>query len=80
VPGWVLALKVAGMGWYVALCIVLGVLGGFWLDKKVDASPLFMLLGVVLGVVVAFYGVYKMVVPVLETSDVKRHKNKEGTR
>ena len=79
-PGWVLALKVAGMGWYVAFCIVLGVLGGFWLDKKVDASPLFMLLGVVLGVVVAFYGVYKMLVPVLETSDVNRHKNKEGTR
>ncbi len=55
-PGWLLALRVTGLGWYIAFCIVLGIVGGLWLDKKADTSPLFMLLGTLLGVVVAFYG------------------------
>ncbi len=68
-PGWLLALRVTGLGWYIALCIVLGIVGGLWLDKKADTSPLFMLLGTLLGVVVAFYGTYKMVVPLLQYTE-----------
>ena len=64
-----MALRVAGLGWYVALCIVFGVVGGLWLDSKVDTSPIFMLLGTILGVVVAFFGIYKMVVPLLHITD-----------
>ncbi len=64
-----MALRVAGLGWYVALCIVFGVVGGLWLDSKVDTSPLFMLLGTILGVVVAFFGIYKMVLPLLNITD-----------
>ena len=62
----------------MALCIVLGVLGGLWIDKKVDTSPLFILIGTILGVAVAFYGIYKMVVPLLQNSDVNGDKNGEG--
>jgi len=68
-PSWLLALRVAGLGWYVALCIVFGVVGGLWLDSKADTSPLFMLLGTILGVVVAFCGIYKMVLPLLNIYD-----------
>ena len=68
-PGWLLALRVTGLGWYIAFCIVLGIVGGLWLDKKADTSPLFMLLGTLLGVVVAFYGMYKMVVPLLQYTE-----------
>ena len=68
-PSWLLALRVAGLGWYVALCIIFGVAGGLWLDSKVDTSPLFMLLGTILGVVVAFFGIYKMVLPLLNITD-----------
>ena len=64
-PGLILALRVTGLGWYIALCILLGVLGGLWLDKKANTAPLCMLLGTLLGVAVAFYGTYKMVVPLL---------------
>lgn len=60
-----LALRLLGLGWYIALCIVLGVGGGVWLDRQLDMLPLFTLLGTFLGSGLAFYGVYKMVVPLL---------------
>ena len=77
-PGWLLAIRVAGMGWYVALCIVLGVLGGLWLDNKLGTSPLLILSGTLLGVVVAFYGIYKMVAPLLNLTDHECETTKEN--
>lgn len=62
---WVVALRLTGLGWYIATCIVMGVLGGLGLDKLVGATPLFTLLGTVLGSVAAFWGGYKLVLPVL---------------
>ena len=60
-----LALRLTGLGWYVATCIVVGVVGGVALDKLLNVAPLFTLLGVLLGSVAAFYGLYKMVRPLL---------------
>jgi F0F1-type ATP synthase assembly protein I len=65
---WVLALRVTGLGWYVATCIVVGVLGGLGLDKLIGTIPLFTLLGTVLGTVAAFWGLYKLVQPVLDSA------------
>ena len=42
-----------------------GVYLGVWLDKKVDISPLFTLLGLGLGLFLAFYGTYRMLIPVI---------------
>ncbi|PKB70116.1 MAG: hypothetical protein BZY77_01640 [SAR202 cluster bacterium Io17-Chloro-G5] len=61
----VLALRLTGLGWYVAICIVVGVVGGLGLDKLAGTVPLFTLLGTVLGSIVAFWGLYKMIQPVL---------------
>ena len=61
----VLALRLAGLGWYIAICIVIGVVGGLGLEKLTGTAPLFTLLGSVLGSIVAFWGLYKMVQPVL---------------
>lgn len=63
---WVLALRLTGLGWYVVVCILLGVLGGLWLDRRLGILPLFTLLGVLLGSVVAFWGIYRMVVPLMQ--------------
>ena len=62
---WAVALRLMGLGWYVAGCIVLGVLGGLGLDELVGPKPLFTLLGTVLGSVLAFWGLYKLVQPIL---------------
>ena len=61
----VLALRLTGLGWYTGICIVIGVVGGLGLDKLTDTAPLCTLLGTVLGSIVAFWGLYKMVQPVL---------------
>ena len=61
-PSWLpVALRLTGLGWYVAICIVLGIIGGVWLGKLTGQVALLVLLGTVLGSVVAFYGVYRMV-------------------
>lgn len=56
-------MRLVGVGWYVGICIVLGVLGGLWLDNKFNTRPILVIVGLILGVVTAFYGVYRMVLP-----------------
>lgn len=66
-----LALRYLGIGWYVALCIVIGVLGGRWIDGQAGTAPIFTLVGIALGAIAAFYGIYKMVRPLLRESRTK---------
>ena len=72
---WVVGLQCTGIGWYIAGAIVLGALGGVWLDGWAGTSPLFLLLGVLLGVVLAFYGTYRMAMTFLVGED-DLHKGK----
>ena len=67
--GFVVAMRLLGLGWYVAIAIVLGVAGGIWLDNRMGTLPLFTLLGVLLGSVAAFYGLYRMVEPLFKGDD-----------
>jgi F0F1-type ATP synthase assembly protein I len=53
------------LGWYVVVCILVGVLGGLWLDRRLGILPLFTLLGVLMGSLVAFWGIYRMVMPLM---------------
>lgn len=66
------ALRLLGLGWYVATCIVVGVVAGIFLDSHFGTKPIFTLLGVLLGTVAAFYGLYKMVSPLLNPSSTTR--------
>ena len=60
------ALGLLGVGFYVAASIILGVLGGRWLDGKLNTEPVFLIAGLILGIVVAFYGVYAMIRPFIK--------------
>ena len=62
---WVVVLRLTGLGWYVAFCILIGVVGGWRLDVWLGTKGIFLLLGTVLGSVVAFWGLYKMVQPLM---------------
>jgi len=75
---WAIALRLAGIGWYVALCVVIGIVGGLWLDRLAGTLPLFTILGVLLGTVAAFYGVYKLVQPLMQAMDTKGDQSDEG--
>ena len=65
---WVSAAQFTGLGWYIATAIVLPTLAGVWLDDRTGTSPLFLLAGVLFGVVIAFYGVYRMASGYLSSS------------
>lgn len=60
------AIRLIGAAFYIGLCILLGVVGGVWLDKKLDTQPVFILIGLILGMVLAFWGFYQMVIPLLK--------------
>lgn len=62
---WGAALRLVGVGFYIGGCIVLGVLVGLWLDSKLNTSPILVIVGLVLGLLVAFYGVYQLLLPLI---------------
>ena len=62
---WVVALRLTGLGWYIAFCVVAGIVLGIVLDRLTGLAPLFAIIGVLLGSILAFWGVYKMILPVL---------------
>jgi ATP synthase protein I len=74
--GWTNLLGLIGLGWYVAACIVLGILGGVWLDGKLNSRPLLTLIGLFLGLIVAFYGVYRMILPFIKNGNGNDKKGK----
>jgi F0F1-type ATP synthase assembly protein I len=57
---WLSALKFLGMGWFVSGSILLGVLGGRWIDEQLNTEPLLLVVGLIAGLFVAFYGIYRM--------------------
>ena len=60
---WAAALRFSGVGWYVGLCIAGGVGLGLWLDGVTHTRPLLTLIGLGFGVFLAFFGLYRTVLP-----------------
>ena len=70
--------RLIGVGFYVALCIALGTLGGRELDKVTDTQPLFTLLGLLLGLFFALYGFIKQLMEVL--AEINRRAARRGKK
>lgn len=49
------------MGWTMFFSLVIPLLVGIWLDTRLGSSPLFVLVGAVLGILAATVGVARMV-------------------
>ncbi|MFC1903612.1 AtpZ/AtpI family protein [Chloroflexota bacterium] len=62
---WVATLRLIGVGFFIAGSILLGVVAGLWLDNRLNTSPVLVIVGLILGIVVAFYGVYQMLLPLI---------------
>jgi ATP synthase protein I len=65
---WLPALGLMGIGFYIAGAIILGIVGGHWLDGKFNSEPLWLIIGTILGLAVAVSGVYSMIKPFMENN------------
>ena len=48
------------LSWTMLFSLLLPLLGGIWLDKKLNTAPLFILIGATLGILAATVGVARM--------------------
>ena len=66
------------VGWYVALSLIAPVAIGYWLDRPgmLDKSPLFTLIGLGAGTVIAFGGLIRMLLR-YQAEQEEQRKNKE---
>lgn len=62
---WIAALRLVGVGFFISGSILLGVVVGIWLDDKLNTGPILVIVGLILGIVVAFWGVYQMLLPLI---------------
>lgn len=54
-----------GVGWFFATCILLGVVLGRWADGATGLEPVFTLIGIIVGLAVAFVGGIRMLMPLM---------------
>ncbi len=65
---WAESFRFIGIGWYVAVCIILGALGGRWIGQQIGGSgtvAILTVVGVLAGLALAFVGMYRMMKPLL---------------
>ncbi|MBT4511829.1 MAG: hypothetical protein HOC20_06435 [Chloroflexi bacterium] len=72
---WTAAARFLGIGWFIVVCIVGGVFGGRWVGQQLGNEVFFSLLGLVLGVMLAGYGVYESY-SLLKKSEEKEKEEK----
>jgi len=73
-----LMLRGIRLGSYIGTSILLGILGGLWLDGELGTKPLFLIIGLVLGLAVAAFGAYWRVKPLMRKG--RKPKVKETKR
>jgi hypothetical protein len=51
-------MRLMGLGWYFALSIIGGIAGGLLVDSWLETEPIFTLVGLFGGLLLAFFGGY----------------------
>jgi Putative F0F1-ATPase subunit Ca2+/Mg2+ transporter len=64
------AVRLLGLGSYVAVCIAGGSIAGYYLDGLLGTGRILTLAGLAIGLVAAFYGGYRMLMETI--ADVNR--------
>jgi ATP synthase protein I len=66
---WGPVVRLIGIGFYIGFCLVGGVAAGLWLDGKFSTQPVITIAGLVLGLILASWGVYQMLLPFLNKKE-----------
>ncbi len=69
------AMRLTGIGFYFALCIVGGIGGGLGLDELLGTRPVFVLVGLGLGLAAAFWGGYLLIMEVVNQQNPKEDED-----
>ena len=75
--GWEVALRLTGLGWYVVVAVIGGTLGGRALDSWLNTGPGLTIAGLLLGILVAGFGINRMISPILANSRAVRQKREQ---
>ncbi|GAI18947.1 unnamed protein product [marine sediment metagenome] len=67
------ALRLIGVGFYIGGSILLGVFVGLWLDSKFNTEPILVIVGLLGGLAMALYGVYRMLLPLMSKKQDKEN-------
>jgi F0F1-type ATP synthase assembly protein I len=57
---WSLLAQALQMGWVVVISLLIPLFAGIWLDKRLGTTPLFILLGMAVGILAATLGVVRV--------------------
>lgn len=68
----------AGIGLQFAIAIVLFLLMGQWVDKKLGTAPVFLMIGVFIGGGGAFYNLYRRITLAQKADDERRRNERTG--
>ena len=60
---WEAVLRLTGVGFFIGGSITLGVFIGRGLDSKLNTEPILVIVGLILGIIIAVYGVLRMLLP-----------------
>jgi ATP synthase protein I len=53
---------VTGLGFSAVGSLLVGILGGLFLDRMLHTTPLFLIVGILLGIAAAAVGIYRLVI------------------
>ncbi|MBI3979108.1 MAG: AtpZ/AtpI family protein [Chloroflexi bacterium] len=53
-------LRLIGFGWLIVVAIGLGFFVGYWLDSRLQTTPLFIIVGSTIGVVTGFVAFFRL--------------------
>lgn len=59
------------IGIELVLLVIIGLLGGNWLDKRFGTSPFILITGAIIGAIIGFYNFYKLI---LSLSDKEKEE------
>jgi hypothetical protein len=64
------AAQLLGLGWYLAICIAGGTIGGHFLDVALGTGKVLTVVGLTVGLTTALFGGYRMLTDTLK--DIQR--------
>jgi len=72
VKKWQLAARLLGVGFFIGGAIIAGLFLGLWLDEKFKTNIIWIA-GLLLGIIVAFIGVFRMLLPLIDRDKSRRN-------